>query len=239
MPSGALLVTAEFNPQQLDRDGWAALCASLRALGIDDPGTLYVDRYDAAFDYLSPRHNLLLDDRTKMMDMFGIGPRGPQTERTGYRKGSDLKAQLYDKTAEWRGKGCDASMDVVRFELQVSSPPPLPSAPLYLSKPQDTLTLTDLEHVAYPGDRVTVQAMAFNPLRVADHVYGSLAAYARGMGLRAALGYARHVFSWTSKQRDQWLSVMLPEVDYSPREVFDSRWPVAVRDVIREFDRHA
>lgn len=241
LPSGQNMLTVEFNPQKLSSMDWDQLVTYLGRLGLVDIGSMYVDRYDVAFDYLVQRRYLCLDDRTRKLDMFGVGPTGPETERTGFRRHSDLKAQLYDKSEERRSAGSeDKRGDVVRFELQVLNPDPsdYPS-PLFGHRPGDRLVLRDLEYVTYPGGSITVRACGFSPLRVANHVYGSLSAYARGLGLRAALGYARRVFGLTSKQRDQWLYVMLPELDTSPRSMFSTRWPIAVREVFREFNCRA
>ena len=241
LPSGKNMLTVEFNPQKLNSLEWDQLVTYLYRLGVPDIGGMYVDRYDVAFDYLVKRRYLCLDDRTRKLDMFGVGPAGPETERTGFRRHSDLKAQLYDKTEERRSAGSeDKRGDVVRFELQVLNPEPSAyTSPLFGERPTDRLLLRDLEYVTYPGGSITVRACGFAPLRVANHVYGSLAAYARGLGLRAALGYAKRVFGLTSKQRDQWLYVMLPELDTAPRSMFLSRWPLAVREVFREFDSRA
>lgn len=232
LPSSACLVAAEFNPQKLEDDQWDKLGASLRALGVEDVGSVYVDRYDGCVDYAARREALLLDDRRRLMDMFGIGRKGPETERTGFRAGSRLRAQLYDKTAERRSKGYDAVDGVVRFELMVGRPGPVdPAAPLYGHAPSDALLLRDLGRVPYPGGDITVRCMAYNPLRVMNHVFGSLAAYARGVGLRSAIGYSRDVFQFTAAQRDQWLSTMLPVLDHAPSAIWSRLWPTAVERV--------
>jgi len=234
MPSGSSYVVCEFNPQKLDGDQWQALRDSLAALGVTDVRSVFVERYDAAFDYCSPRHNVILDDRRRLVDMFGVGRKGPQTERTGFRKGSPLKAQLYDKTRERRDKGVDGRDNVSRFELMVIKPGPADDspAPLYGFKPSDALVLGDLGRVGYPGGDITVRAIAYHPLRVANHAFGSLTAYARGLGLRAALGYAVDVFQLKSSQRQQWLDTFLPQLVHSPPDVFRSSWPSAVDSVL-------
>lgn len=234
LPSGSSYAVCEFNPQKLTGEGWQDLRESLRLLGVADPGSLYVDRYDAAFDYRAQREHLLLDDRRRLLDMFGVSRKGPETERTGYRHGSLLRAQLYDKTRERRSKGEDCEAGVVRFELQVQKPSPVDApAPLYGFRPSDALVLADLDRVMYPGGDITVRAFAYHPLRVADHVYGSLAAYARGLGIRAALGYAVDVFRLRSSQRDQWADTFVPQLASAPSVVFADRWPAAVESVRR------
>ena len=235
LPSGRGLAVAEFNPQKLGDEGWASLGVTLRAWGVEDPGRLYVERYDAAFDYLEPRHHVMLDDPARLLDMFGIGRRGPQTERTGYRSGSKLRAQVYDKSAERMRVGDKCVANLTRFELAVSSPPPLDApAPLYDHKPGDALILADLPGIAYPAPNITVRACAYNPLRVANHVYGSLAAYARALGVRAATGYARSVFGLTHSQRLQWLDTLLPEFGNAPRAVWSERWPSAASRAVQQ-----
>ena len=229
LPSGSSLIVAEFNPAKLDDAGWAFFGATLAKMGVTDPDTLFVDRYDAAFDYLAPRPHLMLSDMRRVMDLFGVSRNGPETERTGFRRGSDLRSQLYDKTAERASTGSQCVKDLTRFELMVSSPAPVSTdAPLYGSGPSDVLCLGDLHLAGYPGRDITVRAVAFNALRVADHVYGSLAAYARALGLRAALGYARKVFGLNAAQRAQWLDTLLPELDNAPRIVWPQRWASAV-----------
>ncbi|MGB3468667.1 MAG: hypothetical protein WBA74_25505, partial [Cyclobacteriaceae bacterium] len=171
--------------------------------------------------------------------------RGPQTERTGYRSGSKLRAQIYDKTAERSGSGEKVVKDLTRFEFAVSKPQ-IQVSPLFEGRlgvgggfqqgvttdAERAVTLGDLEHLEYPAPAITMRACAYSPLKVANHVYGSLAAYARGLGIRAATGYAREVFNLTYSQRLQWLDTLLPELDHSPRKVWSSAWPSAARRTV-------
>ncbi|MGB3468666.1 MAG: hypothetical protein WBA74_25500, partial [Cyclobacteriaceae bacterium] len=115
LTGNSCLCIAEFNPQKLDDEGLEQLATTFRAWGVQDAKTLFVDRYDAAFDYIMPRHHAMLDDPGRLLDMYGIGRRGPQTERTGYRSGSKLRAQIYDKTAERSGSGEKVVKDLTRF----------------------------------------------------------------------------------------------------------------------------
>ena len=120
----AAYLVVEYNPQKVDPIRQRYLGTALAAMDLDPKG-LFVDRFDAAMDYPLPRGYLLLDDPHRNPDLFEVGSEGPQTERTGYRRNSRLKFQLYDKSAERKAAGAEAPDCLTRFEVQVRKPDPL------------------------------------------------------------------------------------------------------------------
>ena len=125
-------LVVEFNPAKMSDVQYKSLLYTLQAFGITDLGSMVVERYDVAFDYQCDRSLLLLDDRVRLMDLFGCGRKGPETERTGFRRGSREKHQLYDKTAERRSKGCDARENITRYEVTIIKPTySPPESPLF------------------------------------------------------------------------------------------------------------
>lgn len=231
----------EFNPAKMLPAGWTCLRESLAGLGVPDISRMWVNRYDAAFDYQSRRQRLILDDRRRDLDMFRCRATGPQTERTGFTRGSVLKAQLYDKTAERAaalgkasisGDAPDADKRVTRFELQVLNPEPLDVVRSSDDRVcPDRLQLADLPRVKYPGGDVGLRMFQWHPLRVADRSYGLAAWMARTMGLRYALNECKQA-GWYSTNVVKFLEVMIPEACPSPLMMWHRRWHhVATRTV--------
>ena len=216
----------EFNPAKVTSSDWLAVAGAAVLCGVSLPDRLFVERYDVAFDFDAPRRVLLLDDRKRLADHFNVGAFGPQTERTGYRKGSPIKHQLYDKSAERQAKGADCRYGVTRYEVQVFKPAEFAPLPL-LGDGGGAPRLVDLASLPWPGGDVTVRCVPFHPMRVADVVWGSLIASARGMGLRYAVNMAK-VLGLSSEKRHRWLDCAVPEVDHSPRLLWASRFPAAV-----------
>jgi hypothetical protein len=250
--SSAYLVV-EYNPQKVTEANQIGLGMSLATLGLS-PAGLFVERYDPAVDYPLPRGYLLLDDRRRNPDLFEVGPGGPQTERTGFRHGSRLKFQLYDKRAEREAAGVEVEVPfLTRFEVQVLRPGPLdesgglfgagdgregpapaaggsrPSPAPAWPKGFDCLTLGELPHVAYPGGSVTVRAIAYDPCTISDLRMSSLAHSARFGGFKAALHWAKHYLS--REKLGVWLGACLPEVAPSPAVAFRRGWTRAVESV--------
>jgi hypothetical protein len=246
-------LVVEYNPQKVTEPNQVGLGMSLGALGLP-PAHLFVERYDPALDIPLPRGYLLLDDRRRNPDLFEVGPEGPQTERTGFRRGSRLKCQLYDKRAERAAAGVDIDAPyLTRFELQVLRPGPLddggglfgaadgregpdlasggsrPSGAPAWPKGFDCLTLGELPYVGYPGGSVTVRGIAYDPCTIADVRMSSLAHSARFGGFKAAMHWAKHYLS--REKLGVWLGACLPEVSPSPAVVFRRGWKRAVEDV--------
>jgi hypothetical protein len=233
--SSSAYLVVEYNPQKVTAPNQVGLGMTLAALGLS-PAGLFVERYDAAFDYPLPRGYLLLDDRRRDPDLFKVGPGGPQTERTGFTPGSRLKFQLYDKRAERQSAGVEIEAPfLTRFEVQVVKPGPLddegaapfgaPSWP----KGYDCITLGELPYVGYPGGSVTVRGIAYDPCTIADVRMSSLTHSARFGGFKPALHWAKHYLS--REKLGVWLSACLPEVSPSPAVVFRRGWARAVESV--------
>lgn len=246
-------LTVEYNPQKVTESNQVGLGMSLAWLGLP-PGGLYVERYDPALDIPLPRGYLLLDDRRRNPDLFEVGPEGPQTERTGFRKGSRLKFQLYDKGAERASAGVEIEVPyLTRFEVQVIRPGPLDDGGGLFEAPDgregpapapggsrlagapawprgfDCLTLGELPHVGYPGGTVTVRALAFDPCTISDLRMSSLAHSARFGGFKAAVHWAVRYLS--REKLAVWLGACLPEVSPSPAVAFRRGWRRAVEAV--------
>jgi hypothetical protein len=208
--SGSVRLAVELNPAKLSEGDWEAIRASLLALGVRRP---WVERFDFAIDYRVPRGLLVLDDRSRAMDCFGLGAAGPETERTGFRKGSKLKLQLYDKRAERMAKaGVDLGEDCTRFEAQVQP-----------AGDQDT-TLAGLAAFPCPLQSCTVRQFAFDPATLYDPDFAFAALAVRGCGLRTVLATAKRM-GWRSDKREQFVEVVVPEVRPSPAALWAREFP--------------
>jgi hypothetical protein len=216
----------EFNPQKLDPEGWSSLRRSLAELGVSDPGVLWVERYDGAVGFNVPRSLLLLHDPVRKSDHFSVGTCGPETERTGFRKGSRIKHQLYDKRAEAESRGDASGDELTRYEVQVLKPTAEPGGE------GDLLRLVDLPGVPWPGGDVEVRAVHWDPQSVADPLYMGLAALARGLSVRCALGEAKR-WGWNTTKRERFLSIMLPVIRPDLRSVWAAGWREACEAVAR------
>lgn len=227
----------EYNPAKMTTESWNHLHTTLKNLRITDPRAMWIDRYDAAFDYQVRRRQVILDDRKRKVDNLECGPWGPETERSGYRRGSLLKAQIYDKIAERRAANPDADPGaghLSRFELQVIKPEPITSAPMYGRVPcPDRMQVGDLPYASYPGGDITVRCLYFHPLRVADPLHSSLTLAARGMGVRFALNYAKQS-GISGEKRREFMDTMMPEVNPSPGQVWAKRWMSAAQKTISQ-----
>lgn len=228
-------LVVEFNPAKMDEDvGWYGLGVTLRKLGV--PASLrgvWVDRVDAAFDWEAPRCALFLDDRHRMADFFGLGPRGPQTERTGFRRGSRRKFQLYDKTAERKASGAgDVRADVTRFEVQLLKPD-RPMLPLVDGADgTEALPVVGLADLGWPGGDVTVRCLPYHPMGVEDFRFAAFLAMCRGLGVRAAVRWARDRLGVRHSIVDDWLWLGCPEVCPSPRLMWARHWCAAATSCV-------
>lgn len=214
----------EFNPAKLTAYELQSVGLFLWTHGAD-PDSVWVDRYDVAFDYRVPRPLLMLDDRLRCMDTFGIGPCGPQTARTGFRKGSRLKAQLYDKGAERASKGVHVDGDVTRFELQVW---PLGHAVTSGSRSwENPPRLSELGGESWPGGAITVRALQYDPATISDDVFACGAALAH-YSMRHARAFVKKRLG--VKRLEVWEDSCVGEVRPSPRSVFVEGWRRTVDD---------
>lgn len=216
-------LVCEFNPAK--SDSVAPVVMTLRSLGV--PPSLrgvWVDRVDAAFDFGGPRRAFVLDDRSRLADLFSVGPAGAQTERTGFRRGSRLKFQLYDKTAERQSAGADVRADVTRFEVQVLKPD-RESRPLFDPPGLDeTLPLADMGFLPWPGGDVTVRVLPYNPLAVADPLLAGFLSIVRGLGIRCALHWMKDVVGVRYQTLQGWMDLYVPEHDPSPSREWSRQW---------------
>jgi len=205
-------ITVEFNPQKVARMFQPALWAALDA--ISPRGDWLVDRYDIAINYPVHRSLLLLDDPTRKADLFSIRPRGPETERTGYRKGSKLKASLYWKTGERKAKGQQTDGDVTRFELQVW--------PNHGERASNPLRLAGLPDEPWPGGKITVRCLEFNPGSIADPLCSVAAVAARYHGVKFARAKIQQLADKSKREVFDWCVV--PEARPSPTDVYKAGW---------------
>lgn len=237
--SATCRLVAEFNPAKVDDAEMLALGVTLRALGVDAADRLWVERVDGAVDYGAPRRALLLDDRVRLADHFGVGPWGPETERTGYRKGSRLKFQLYDKSAERKAAGVDTREHVTRFEIQLLKPTQdLVVAPLFGELGgAEALRLGQVSLIPYPGGAVTVRALPFNPLGLDDAELVGFVSMLRGLGVRTAINWAKHVMGWRHSKRERLLDLASPVVTPSPAAVWAAEWPSAASAAVERVTR--
>ncbi len=254
--SSSAYLVVEYNPQKVTEANQIGLGMSLALLGLSPTG-LFVDRYDLAVDYPLPRGYLVLDDRRRKPDLFELGPEGPQTERTGFRPGSKLKCQLYDKRAEREAAGVEIEAPyLTRFEVQVIKPGPLDEAPVKTkparapdgregpdpaaggSRPSgapawpkgfDRITFGELPYVPYPGGDLSVRAIAYDPCTINDVRMSSLSHMARFGGFKGALHWAVRYLS--REKLGVWLGACVPEVVPSPAEAFRRDWRQAVESV--------
>lgn len=202
--AGKLVI--EFNPAYMTRGDWDFIRALLQACEV---WTLYVERVDYRMDYPVPRGLLLLDDRQREADQFGVGPAGPQTERTGFRRGATIQFQLYDKRAERRARaGQELGEDMTRFELTVNG-----------AADGSELRLVDLPAMVWPAGDVTVRSFVFDPATIYDAEFAWAALACRGNGLKTVLSVAKRL-GWSMRRREQFLGCIVPEVQPSPSAVW-------------------
>ena len=227
-------LVVEFNPVKLDEGQWRALGLSLRALGVD-LGKMWVDRTDGAIDYHAARRVLLLDDRQRLADHFGCGPNGPETERTGFRRGSRLKFQLYDKTAERRAKGVDTVADVTRFEVQVHKPTEHIAASPLIGGPAEAVDeawrLDRLHLMPWQGGAVTVRCVPFHWLALADPDWRGFLFAARGLGMRYAIRQFREM-GWAHRGVQRLVDCCVPVVMPAPDDVWRAGWGQAASEAV-------
>jgi hypothetical protein len=217
MISGASKLIVEFNPAKLTRGDLHLVAGGLKTLA--GASRVVVERYDFAMDYALPRGLLTLDDRGREMDCFGVGVSGPQTERTGFRKGSKLKLQLYDKRAELAVRGVTLDEDRARFEVQV------------LGRPDGDVFLDELESQPCPLGSATVRAFNFDPATIFDESFALAALAVRGNGMRTVLATLRRM-GWRKSRRDQFEACVVREVDPSPSQLWASHFRDSVRSVV-------
>ena len=233
--SGSRRLVVEFNPAKLDDVGWGGLGLTLRKLGVlESLRGVWVDRVDAAFDWEAPRCSLVLDDRQRLADHFGVGRQGPQTERTGFRRGSKLKHQLYDKTAERRAAGADARANVTRYEVQLLKPdrPVMPLLDGPGAEGVEALPVVGLADLGWPGGDVTVRCLPYHPMAVADPRFVGFLSMVRGQGVRAAIGWARDVMGVRHQVVDDWMWLGAPEVCPPPRVLWARHWFAAASECV-------
>jgi hypothetical protein len=216
---------AEFNPAKMGLSDWNSLAMTLGIQGVDFD-RVWVERVDAAFDYSIVRRALVLDDRKRKSDFFSAGASGPETQRTGFRRGSRLKQQLYDKTAERRSAGMDVRGIVSRFEVQTW---PLNATPDGLNAP---LPLSSLVTLPYPGD-ATLRLAPFHWGRVDRPEVAGFIALALGQSVRTARRFMMDVVGWHVRRVDELVDQVLPPVQPSPTAVWSDLWADEVRSVLR------
>lgn len=211
----------EFNPSKCTRLDFSLIAGLMRALESSAP---VVERVDYAVTYPIPRGLLMLDDRQRAMDMFGVGAWGPETERTGFRRGAPVQFQLYDKRAERLSKGVDIGENATRFELTVNGAyvaglVDAAGKPLH----PDGLRLRDLPGLPWAGGDVTVRAFTFDPATIHDEVFAWAALACRGLGVRTVLAVAKRL-GWRLERREQFLACCVPELGPSPAVVWAARF---------------
>jgi hypothetical protein len=202
-------LVVQFNPAKLDAVGQSLLREVWSVVGFD---RLFVEEFHAAFDYDVPRRAVLLDDRKRKGDAFGIGAKGAESWRTGYRKGSMLRQQVYDKTAERRAAGADARGHVTRFEVQ--------------QKRDDQYPLSGLGAVEFPAD-ADVRVLPWHPGRIASIAHAGMAALAISHGVRFAIAWAREQYGWRQAKIADAVEQLFPVIQRSPVDAW-SKWPEAV-----------
>lgn len=208
----------EFSPFRQSPGAMAVIGTMLRGRKV------WVERCDVAFDLRGvERCRLRLDPGRMKLDHIGMTPRGPETERVGFRKGSKRKAQLYDKRAERLARGVEVADPWVRFELQAW-------APFDIGGESRDVLLGELGDIECPiPPDVTVRGLA-GPDGFGDQRYLALASVAFLHGTRVAENAARQILG--PKYRDQLRFVAFPELDPSPREVFSLKWAAEARRVL-------
>ena len=97
-------------------------------------------------------------------------------------------------------------------------------------KGYDTLTLGELPWAPWPGGKVTVRAIAFDPCTIADVRMSSLTHCARFGGFKAQRHWAKRFLS--PHKLAVWLASCVPEVKPTPAEVFRRQWRAAVEAVM-------
>lgn len=211
--SSSRRVSVEFNPQKIAPVFQEPIGEWLRAAG-GSPESVWVERFDAAFDYTGPRGACVLDDPQRKSDRFECDHWGCESERSGYRRGSKMKFQVYDKTAERAAAGVELPDPVVRFECQWWNPDGV------------AITLPDLASMAWPFGRATMRHCICEPSRIADHVLRLLTRIAIAGSLRMARNEAKLCCS--AERKAQFLNCIFPEPHPSPRDVWASSWRAAV-----------
>lgn len=219
--SGTSYFRLIFNPQKvlpsaLRLVGWFAGRVGWRL------PTVWVERYDAAVDWEVHRGVLLLDATRHKTDALGMVAYGPETERLGYRKGSRLRVQVYDKTAERAaaGHGEETPGFLTRAEVQVSGL-------------QDCV-LADLPAVPCPmPPGVEVRAMAYDPATLACGFHAAVAVACRFGGIRYARALSRQW--WKGQERAEVIETVAPVVKPSWRQVFADGWWSEVLNVLQPF----
>lgn len=208
---GTILV--EFNPCKVDVLGQWGICHWLRSLNLK-PWMGWVERFDVAIDYVAGRSTLLLDDPVRLSDRFGCGPKGCETERTGFRAGSRLRLQLYDKAAERSSRGFEGvAAGLTRFEVSV--------------RPEvDALVLRDLPAASWPCARETVRWAPFEPELVESNVERLLLWLALSSSMRQCRAEAK--LCLCPRKRDVFFGSVLPEVHPAPVDAFRVHWADAV-----------
>lgn len=183
----------------------------------------WVERHDVAFDYAAPRHVFALDDPSRKLDMFGVGPTGPETERTGYRRGSKLRAQVYDKGAE-NGTG----ELLTRFELQVNA-----SVEHHYGKRKvvEWPRLFEIPGLGWPAEGVNLTFFGHGLIPRCLNLEWLLTMHARAYGVRGAMAFARNLLG--EKRRKIWRAEMVREVDPAPKDLYRAGWRGAV-DRVRQ-----
>lgn len=227
-------LVVEFNPAKMSDSQIWGLAASFRLMGLN-LSRFWLERVDGAIDYRAPRRVLVLDDRQRLADHFGCGPNGPETERTGFRRGSRLKFQLYDKTAERQAKGADAPADITRFEVQWLKPTEVIHAAPLLGGPdedeEEAWRLDRLAELPWPGGPVTVRCLPFHWATLEDPDWRGFLALSRGIGVRYAIRQYR-LMGWAHRQVEQVIDCCLPVVSPAPDAVWAACWPAAASWVL-------
>lgn len=219
---GPAYLTVEFSPSKVTDFAVRSLAEWLAAAGVRPFREWYVDRYDVAFDYVCPRKYLVIDDPHRKLDLFGVGRLGPETERTGFRRGSEFKCQLYDKGAERASKGyLGESVGVTRYEVQIST---------RSAGRQNPPRLGDLPGLRFPDTGVVLRCFPFGLTPLSLSLEALLTLVARYLGMRVARAFAHEHLG--KVRREAWEACMVSEVSPSPAELYRAGWSAAAGRVL-------
>jgi len=214
-----------FNPNKVGPADQVELGRVLARLGVDPSGeTCYVDEYAMAFDYPVERRRLLLDSGTCVADQFGLTATGPQTERVGFRKGSRLRVQLYDKSAERASVGESTGGPVTRFEVTVW---PRVSHPYGERAVEESIWLRELGDQPWPDTSCVLRYVGVDPDAMADPLASLAVAAARSYGVRFMRSRLRAIPGVPESFVSMVCACLVGEVDPSPASVHPSCWPAA------------
>lgn len=230
-------MVAEWNPS--DPHAGHGVGFTLSMLGIEDPGSGWVERVDVCADAERDPFMVLLDYPRcrKSSHGYGLTSRGYETVVVGYAKGEKRKMRRYDKRAERAASDVVVSSHWCRVELEAW-------APFAAERPAERsdggngrdaeggdVRLRDLASIACPirpGGGVV--ELVREPSEYGDQRFLALGCVAMQTGPKAARACARELVGGNGVKRAEF--VLWDDVTGELLGAFDHQWASVVRGVL-------